>query len=121
MKIGANIRKLRTLKGYTQEYMASKLGMSQNNYHKIEANEIDLTVTRVDEVCKILEVDTTTLFNFDEKYIFNNTFQNHSEGNSGQNMVMHNENFETERKLYERLIEAKNEEIKAKDEQIAFL
>lgn len=32
MKIGENIKKMRELKGYTQEEMASKLNISQNGY-----------------------------------------------------------------------------------------
>jgi transcriptional regulator with XRE-family HTH domain len=121
MKIGSNIRKLRTLRGYSQEYMASKLGMSQNNYHKIEVNEIDITVSRVDKLCKVLQVDSSTLLNFDDKYIFNNTFNNNSENNAGANMIMHDYDFEAERKLYERLLVAKDEELRTKNELILLL
>jgi transcriptional regulator with XRE-family HTH domain len=35
MNIGKNIRKIRTLKGISQEFLAVKLGVSQNLIHKI--------------------------------------------------------------------------------------
>ncbi len=34
--IAGNIRRIREGKGYTQEYLAMKLGISQNAYSKIE-------------------------------------------------------------------------------------
>ena len=36
IKIGAKIRRIRQLKGYSQEYMATSLGITQNSYSKLE-------------------------------------------------------------------------------------
>ena len=39
MTIGARIQKLRTDKGYTQEYLANQLGISRQAVYKWEKNE----------------------------------------------------------------------------------
>jgi transcriptional regulator with XRE-family HTH domain len=76
--IGNKIRKLRDIKEYSQEYMAQKMGITASAYSKIERDETDITFNRLEEIAKILEVDTQTIMNFDEKQIFNfnNSHQN---------------------------------------------
>ena len=64
MHVGIKIRKLRELKGYSQEYVASQLGMVQTNYSKIERGETkDMTVKRLEEIAKVLEVTPATILN----------------------------------------------------------
>jgi transcriptional regulator with XRE-family HTH domain len=60
-RVTTNIKKVRLYKGYTQEYVAMKMGCSQNTYSKIELGAIKLTVMRLLEVADILEVDTSAL------------------------------------------------------------
>jgi transcriptional regulator with XRE-family HTH domain len=69
--IGENIKKLRELKNITREQIAHDLNMSLSNYSKIERSEIDLTISRVYEIAKILEVDISQVLNFDTSQIFN--------------------------------------------------
>jgi len=54
MKIGDKIRAIRTMKGYSQEYMAAKLHMSQSAYGKIERGKTDITVNRLKQVSDLL-------------------------------------------------------------------
>ena len=111
MHVGIKIRKLRELKGYSQEYVASQLGMVQTNYSKIERGETkDMTVKRLEEIAKVLEVDPSSILNFDEKQVFNSTFNNQS-GNQGDNIVWMNNSFERERQQYESRIKELKEEI----------
>ena len=49
------------MRNYSQKYVASKLGMSQNAYSKIENNITGLTVHHVKALSKILEVPVTDL------------------------------------------------------------
>ncbi|MAZ37435.1 helix-turn-helix domain-containing protein [Salibacteraceae bacterium] len=42
MDIGLNIKKVRELKGYTQDYVAQQLAISQRQYSRIEQNESDI-------------------------------------------------------------------------------
>jgi transcriptional regulator with XRE-family HTH domain len=51
------IRFIRVYKGYSQEYMAYKLGISQRAYSKIERGETKLTLYRLNQICKLLEID----------------------------------------------------------------
>jgi transcriptional regulator with XRE-family HTH domain len=71
LKIGSKIKKLRELKNDTQEYMAHQLHLSVNGYGKIERNDVDVTIGRLEEIAKILETDVMQILSFDEKMIFN--------------------------------------------------
>jgi transcriptional regulator with XRE-family HTH domain len=56
---GHIIKHYRELKNYSQKFVASKLGISQNAYSKIENNITQLTVHHIKELSKILEVPIT--------------------------------------------------------------
>jgi transcriptional regulator with XRE-family HTH domain len=49
------IKTLRLLKGYTQEYMATRLEMDPSNYGRIERGEAKLTLERFLKICQILD------------------------------------------------------------------
>ncbi|GLU54300.1 helix-turn-helix domain-containing protein [Dyadobacter frigoris] len=61
--VATNVRKIREYRGYPQEYLAVKLGISQNAYSKIELGYTRLTVERLLEITSILEIDIVTLLN----------------------------------------------------------
>ncbi len=54
--IAFNIKKIRESKNLTQEYLASRLGISQNAYSRIENNRTRLSTDRMREIAGILEV-----------------------------------------------------------------
>ena len=56
-----NIRTIRESLGYSQEYMAMKLGIGQNGYSKIELGYTRITVDRLFEIAKILNTDVVLL------------------------------------------------------------
>jgi len=56
-----NIKKRRLELGYTQDYMAHKLGIQQNVYSKIELNNIKLTACRFLVICELLEIEVTKI------------------------------------------------------------
>jgi transcriptional regulator with XRE-family HTH domain len=56
-----NIRNIREKLGYSQEYMAMKLGIGQNGYSKIELGYTRITVERLFEIAKILNTDVIAL------------------------------------------------------------
>lgn len=62
---GHVIKKYREMRNYSQKYVATKLGMSQNAYSKIENNITQLTVHHVKELSRILEVSITDLLKDD--------------------------------------------------------
>lgn len=53
---GTKIRMVRTLKGYSQEYMAQRLGIAQNTYSKIETDHTKLTTDTLQKIAEILEI-----------------------------------------------------------------
>ena len=71
--IARNIKQIRELKSFTQEYMAQELGISQPAYVKIEQGFTVLKIDRLLKIAEILEVDIYALLN--TTYIFNIVFQ----------------------------------------------
>ncbi|MDT8411381.1 MAG: helix-turn-helix transcriptional regulator [Vicingaceae bacterium] len=67
MKIGQNIRKVRELNDLNQETVANMLGMSAVAYGRIERNESDISLKRINQIAKALNTDIETLLNFDSK------------------------------------------------------
>lgn len=59
--VAGNIRKIREFRDYTQDYIAAKLGISQNAYSKIELGYSKLTLERVFQIAAILEVEVVSL------------------------------------------------------------
>ena len=58
MHVSEKIRKIRELKGYSQDYVAAKLKMSQTNYSKIEKGDTkEMTVERLEKIANALEVE----------------------------------------------------------------
>jgi transcriptional regulator with XRE-family HTH domain len=71
-RVYENIRKIRELKNLTREYVAAELKMSMSGYGKIERGEVDLTVSKLIEISKILDVSIEFIFKFDITIFFNN-------------------------------------------------
>lgn len=61
--ITESIRTIREGKGYTQEYLAAKLYVSQNAYSKIELGYTKITLERLFQVSIVLEVEVYQLIN----------------------------------------------------------
>ncbi|GEC72351.1 Helix-turn-helix [Flavobacterium flevense] len=72
-KVYENIRKIRELKNLTREYVAAELKMSPSGYGKIERGDVDLTVSKLMEISKVLDVSTEFIFKFDVSLFFNDT------------------------------------------------
>jgi transcriptional regulator with XRE-family HTH domain len=62
MSFTEKIRLNRLTKGYSQEYMANELEISQNAYSKLERGETELSVRRIYEIASILDVPISELF-----------------------------------------------------------
>ncbi|HMI04820.1 MAG TPA: helix-turn-helix transcriptional regulator [Pedobacter sp.] len=63
--VASNIRKIREFRNYTQDYLAAKIGISQNAYSKIELGYSKITLDRLFHIAIILEVDATQLISAD--------------------------------------------------------
>ena len=103
--IGMKIRKLRELKGYSQEYMSKKMAVSQRAYSKLERNETKLDWNKITDISSILEIDPMDLISFDDNLVFNNCTQ------SGKIKTINNNLDEKLMSLYEERMEKLEEEV----------
>ncbi len=110
-RVGNKIKKIREYQGITQDRIADRLKMSQANYSKIEKDEVELNLKRLEEIATILGVKTSDLINFEDRNIFLFTNNKSVSGVSGtvNNNYLGLEN--NERRLYEEQINLLNEKI----------
>lgn len=66
-----NIKKFRELKNISRQQMASELELSLSGYSKLERGEIDVSLSRITQIAKLLGVELSQLLNFDSSQIFN--------------------------------------------------
>ncbi|MEE1883982.1 helix-turn-helix domain-containing protein [Pedobacter flavus] len=68
--IGFNIRRIRGLRGFKQAYMAHALKISINSYGKIERNEVNLKISRLEEIALVLKTTVEHILTFEENDYF---------------------------------------------------
>ncbi|MEN0081120.1 helix-turn-helix transcriptional regulator [Flavobacterium lindanitolerans] len=64
------IRTIREVKGYSQDFMAEKLNISQKTYSRIESGQVKLDIERLYQISDILEVEPSDLLD-NETNVFN--------------------------------------------------
>lgn len=97
--VGEKIKKIRELRNFTQDYMANRLEMTQAGYSKIERGQTDLSMSKLDEIAKVLEVPVEDIITFDQQKFFNSF--NNVEGNNNGSVVIINSMTQDLKKLYE--------------------
>lgn len=114
--IGFNIRRIREQKGFSQEYLADRLDISQASYARLENEETKITVDRLLKIAEILETEIIDFFNATKSGI---QTQNNYDGSYGngyiQNLTIENKD------MMQKVIDLYEIRLKEKDEQIAFL
>ncbi|KAF2519644.1 helix-turn-helix transcriptional regulator [Flavobacterium salilacus subsp. salilacus] len=103
--IGQKIKKLREEKGITQEAMALQLDVTQSNYGRLEKDDRRLNVVKLLKIVRILNTNIS--------YIFNET----ENSNVNENANLNN----TNKEVYDILIESLRSEIQHLKEEINFL
>ena len=102
------LKQIRELKNFTQEYVATHLGLTTRAYSKIESGETQLTINRLNEISSILGVEPMEVLGFDDKQVFNNCKQ---EGNIGINHI----------NIPEKLIQQYEKTIQVLEDEVALL
>lgn len=62
MKIGERIRKIRREKDITQEALAQQIGCKQQTIVAYEKNRRELSVTKLEQIAKVLNVPVASFF-----------------------------------------------------------
>jgi transcriptional regulator with XRE-family HTH domain len=107
--LGDTIKKFRELKNITRETIAAELKMSLSNYSKIERGEIDLTISRIQEIANFLEIDMSQILNFDATNIFNISNNKLVQGVKVETMEVHNDEYKDK---YIKILEEEVERLK---------
>jgi len=119
MKIGHKIRKIREMKGLSQENVAEALIMSPNGYAKIERNEVDVNFEKIEKIALFFEMKPEDLVAFDEKTVLN--FLHNNQTVNGPNGVFYYGVSEKERELYEETIKLLKEKVALLEEKMEWL
>jgi len=111
----SNILKLRKQKGYTQEYMAHALDITERAYQKIEQGKNkSITVDMIDKIANIFEMNWVDLIKQEEKVSQMN-------GNGENNTSYNHINLYPSEIALTHEIEKLQILLTAKDEKISFL
>jgi len=100
LSIGDNIRIIRENLGYSQEYMSSQLNITQQAYSHIEKNADKITVKRLKEIAKILDVKVLTLLDEENVYVQQNFNQ---KGGYAATLINMSNNIEAYEKIVAKL------------------
>ena len=106
---GQKLRVYREFRNYSQEYIAEKLGITQNAYSRIETNQTRITAERLRQIADILSIPLTCLLSDSEPEL------NFGNGNSDKHML---ELIEHTNRLYDQIIKTKDEKIIALEDEI---
>lgn len=75
-KILKNIIAIRNKRGFSQEYVASKIGMKQSGYGLIERGIRGLNITTLLQIAIALETDIINIITYPKKYVDENLLEN---------------------------------------------
>jgi len=110
------IKDIRKRKGYSHEYIAHELNISQAAYSKLEKNETKLTVERLFKIAETLETPVADLLELNAKHIYNQDLKDQAIGHQSIENL-HQENKEKSNKIIE-LYEARLKDKDALIEQL---
>lgn len=74
-----NIKNIRELKNYTQEYMADRMDISQAAYSKIEKGKTEITLLKLEEIATVFEITIEDILRFKNDLCFSEKKSNEIE------------------------------------------
>ena len=81
---GQNIKTIRELKNLTQTYVASQLNMSVPNYSNIETGKTDVTLTRLQQIAKVFQIDYRQILNLNPSQLLNEDAKSYGHLSQGE-------------------------------------
>lgn len=120
---GQKLRVLREFRNYSQEYIAEKLGITQNAYSRIENNQTKITAERLGRLAVILNIPPMELLSDKEPVLhFSDPLASHSTPPHPSPGDDHwKEMIESTRQLYGQVICGKDERIAALENEVHLL
>ena len=109
LSIGNKLRIARTVKGFSQDYVAKKLGISQQQYRRLEnEDENSITWERLEKISNILETDLELILNLNKNPIINSNINDcHQVGNLNATY----QNIDFEREVYQKHLQDLKDEV----------
>ena len=114
--LAQNIRKIRYIRGLSQEFIAEKLELSQSAYSKIEQGKTILTEDVKEKIAQTLGVSKKLLESYNDGMIFNYCNQS---GNLGDNHTYNHNSIEKIESLYAQLLSEKDARIKMLEQMVS--
>ena len=111
-EINENIKSIRELKNYTQEYMAFRLGITQAGYSKMERNGSRISFEKLEEIAVIFEMDLKSIINFGSTLNFKSTLQNPPHALTGSALLNAEYLYRDKIRLLEKLLDMTDRELK---------
>ncbi len=118
MVIGNKLRKLRMGKGYSQEYLAEVLEVSQKTYSNMENNKSSISIETLKKIAEEYKIDLIELLSDDKVIVQNNSSRESSTFQGG--IIINHMSEELLNQMKERIVELK-ETILEKNKHIELL
>lgn len=118
MSVHEKIRLVRQAKGFTQEEIAEKLGMSPNAYGDIERGDSDPKLSKLQKIAETLEMNLSELLDLTDRTVLNINFNKKDKGDNKYNVYMSSNSELEKQKL---ICEFKDKELDMYKQKIADL
>ncbi len=115
IELGEKIRKIRELKGLTQQNIADQIKTTQKHLSRIENGQTSPTFEMLVSITKCLEISLNELLSFNDQLIFNNYAYN-----QGKFIAYNNTEIQFIEKLYKQLLSEKDNVISLLKAQTTF-
>jgi transcriptional regulator with XRE-family HTH domain len=111
--IADNIKLIRGIRDFSQEYMANQTNIEKTRYNRIESGGIKPNEDEIANIAKLLGVSAADLNSNTPFVIYN------MQSNKGTNVSFTENNNTGEKDLYDKILSSKDALIAAKDDLIA--
>ena len=105
----SNLKVLREVNNYTQEYVASKIGLDQGTYSKLERSPKNLKAEQAEKLAELYDVSLADILSGGVSISFSN--------NTIDKGYIHNFHGET----VDKIVSAKDDQIKSLEKEVEYL
>lgn len=110
-EINENIKSIRELKNYTQQYMAFRLGITQAGYSKMERSGSRISFEKLEEIAVIFEMELGSIINFASTFDFKSTLQNMENASAARGVCSIEKLYRDKIVLLEKLLDKTDREL----------